>query len=217
MQKSPYVTGACGTTPSSPSLREIMAQQEREERFTNKDLLNSPAVGYGRLLNEMGTPNTVKRTPVFSSPPLIDARVREVGQPGPFEKSIDHAQHIMSTGKAKTRRTCSLQEVNKVAEDIISSLSEEGQFVSLEVVKAKICKEFGKLSFHEFNFKRDNAIPALHDLIQLQAKVRICLNIAQMSVNPLTPSVPVSPRTRLHCFKKLPLSQSREHRLNYQL
>ena len=35
--------------------------------------------------------------------------------------------------------------------------------------------------------------------------------------NPLTPNAPVSSCTRLHCFKKLQLSQSREHSLNYQL
>ena len=37
------------------------------------------------------------------------------------------------------------------------------------------------------------------------------------SINPLTSNAPVCARTRLHCFKKLQLSQSREHCLNYQL
>ena len=36
-------------------------------------------------------------------------------------------------------------------------------------------------------------------------------------LNPLTSNAPVCVRTRLHCFKKLQLSQSREHCLNYQL
>ena len=38
-----------------------------------------------------------------------------------------------------------------------------------------------------------------------------------LCLNPLTPDVPVSARTRLHCFKKLQLSRSHEHCLNYQL
>ena len=37
------------------------------------------------------------------------------------------------------------------------------------------------------------------------------------SFNPLTPNAPISARTRLHCFKKLQLSQSCEHWFNYQL
>ena len=37
-----------------------------------------------------------------------------------------------------------------------------------------------------------------------------------LASNPLTPEPPVTARTRLHCFKKLQLSSSREHRLNYQ-
>ena len=37
------------------------------------------------------------------------------------------------------------------------------------------------------------------------------------TINSLTPEPPVTVCKRLHCFKKLQLSQLREHRLNYQL
>ena len=147
-----------------------MDQQQRE-MSTDKDF-DLPPGGYKRLLNEMSTPK--KGMPVLPSAQLNSSRVREVGTPGPFEKSIDHAQQIMDRNTPKTSRNCSLQEVNRAAEDIISSLSEKGKFVSLEEVKARLCKEFGKTNFSAFGFRRDTAIPALHDLIKLQAKVSNC-------------------------------------------
>ena len=156
------------TAKPSPSLREIMEQQQRE--ISTNEGSDLPAVGYERLLNKMNTP----KMPVLPSPQLNSSRVREVGTPGPFEKSIDRTQKIMGTNSPKTSKNCSFSEVNRAAEDIITSLSENGKFVSLEEVKARLCKEFGKSNFRAFGFGRDNAIPALHDLIQLQAKVSNC-------------------------------------------
>ena len=147
-----------------------MDQQQRE-MSTNKDF-DLPPDGYKRLLNEISA--LKKGTPVHPSPQLNPSRIREVGTPGPFEKSIDHAQQIMDRSTPKTSTNCSLQEVNRAAEDIITSLSEKGKFVSLEEVKARLCKEFGKTNFSAFGFRRDAAIPALHDLIKLQAKVSNC-------------------------------------------
>ena len=170
-REPPIVIGA--TAKPVPSLLEIMDQQQRE--ISTNEGLDVPPIGYERLLNEKSTQR--KGTPVLPSPQLNPSRVRKVGTPGPFEKSINHAQQITGTITPKTSRTdCSLQEVNKAAEDIINSLSEEGKFVSLEEVKARLCKEFGKANFRAFGFRKDNAIPALHELIQLQAKVSNCSN-----------------------------------------
>lgn len=167
----PIVIGA--TAKPISSLLEIMDQQQRE--ISTNEGLDVPPIGYESLLNGRSTPR--KGTPGHSSPQLNPSRVREVGTPGPFEKSINHAQQITGTITPKTSRTdCSLQEVNKAAEDIITSLSEKGKFVSLEEVKARLCKEFGKSNFRAFGFRKDNAVPALHDLIQLQAKVSNCTN-----------------------------------------
>ena len=150
-----------------------MKQEAQEEMQLASGGLPSPRVGYDRLLQDMDTPSPAKRKALFSPPELKETRIREVGTPGPFEKSISHAHHEMNTitGKAKSVRNASFHEVNKAAEEIITSLSEEGRFVCLEEVKAKLCKEFGKSSFIAFGFKKDKDIPALKELIEMQAKV----------------------------------------------
>ena len=155
------------------SFLEIMKQQAQEEGNTASGGLPSLRVGYDRLLQEMETPIPVKRNVLFSPPELEEARIREVGLPGPFEKSISNAQREMKTitGKEKSVRNASFHEVNKAAEKIITSLSEEGRFVCLEEVKAKLCKEFGRSSLSALGFKKDKDVPALNELIQLQAKV----------------------------------------------
>lgn len=164
--------GSAQAAPSS--LREIMEQQAEEEELAGAGL-STPRVGYHRLLQQMDTPTAVKENALFSPPDLKDARIREVGTPGPLEKSIIHAQHEMvsNSPKAKSARNVSLHEVNSAAEDIITSMSEEGRFVSLELVKTRLCKEFGKSSLTAVGFKRDKDIPALNELIQMQAKVSV--------------------------------------------
>ena len=174
----PQVSGARGIKQASPSFLDIMEQQAQEERLASEGLPCSP-FGSGRSLKEMqGTPSTVKRSQVHSTPELRDFRAREIGTPGPFEKSIDHAQQMMSAVKTKPTRNASILEVNRAVENIVTSLAEDGQYVSLEVVKAKLCKEFGKSNFNAFGFKRDRDIPALHDLIQLQNRVSSFIKIA---------------------------------------
>ena len=176
----PQITGASiGSAQARQllSLREIMEQQAQEGKLASGGLPSpSPRLGYDRLLQDVDTPNTARRN-VFSSPAeLKDARVREIGTPGPFEKSINQAQHEMGTitGKTRPARNASFQEVNRAAENIITSMSEEGRFVCLEVVKARLCKEFGRSSLGALGFKRDKDIPALNDLNLLQAKVSTC-------------------------------------------
>ena len=164
-----------------------MHQQEQEQRLAKEGLLPSP-VGYEKLLKEMQeTPSPVRRSPVKSSPDLKDARVREIGIPGPFERSFDHAQQIMSTvEKTKPSKQVTLREVNRATEEIITSMSEEGEFVSLEKVKAKLCRQFGRPSLNALGFKRDKDIPALHDLTQLQNKVSITAQQLYFSLKLMT-------------------------------
>lgn len=175
------------------SLREIMAQQAQEEKLASSGP-STPCLGYDKLLQEIDTPLAAKRNVLFSPPDLKDARVREVGTPGPLENSIIHAQREMVSisTKAKPTRNVSFHEVNRVAEDIITSLSEEGHFVSLEVVKARLCKEFGKASLTAMGFKRDKDIPALNELIQMQAKVSSCklssTSVCIIKLNSLPPA-----------------------------
>lgn len=177
----PQITGASTGSAQARqllSLREIMQQQAQEGKLASGGLPSPyPRLGYDRLLQDVDTPNTARRN-VFSSPAeLKDARVREIGTPGPFEKSINQAQHEMGTITGKTRpvRNVSFQEVNRAAENIITSMSEEGRFVCLEVVKARLCKEFGRSCLGAMGFKRDyKDIPALNELSLLQAKVSTC-------------------------------------------
>lgn len=159
------------------SLREIMEQQAEEENLAVGP--STPPLGYERLLQQMEMPTVEKRNSPFSPPDLKDApkRIREVGTPGPLENSVIHAQMVSNSPKAKPARNVSFNEVNRAAEDIIASLSEEGHFVSLEVVKARLCKEFGKSSLTAMGFKRDKDVPALNELIQMQAKVSICIHL----------------------------------------
>lgn len=168
-----FNAGSAQATPSS--FLEIMEQQAQEEKLASSGP-STPRPGYDRLLQEMDTPIAAKRNVLSSPPDLKDARVREVGTPGPLENSIIDAQREMVSisTKAKPTRNVSLHEVNRVAEDIITSLSEERRFVSLEIVKARLCKEFGKASLTAMGFKRDKDIPALNELIQMQAKVSTC-------------------------------------------
>ena len=168
---------SAGIAQATPlSLREIMEQQAEEEKLAGAGL-STPSVGYDRLLQQMDTPTAAKGNALFSSPDPKDARIREVGTPGPLEKSIVHAQRELvsssSSAKVKSVRNVSFDEVNRAAKDIITSMSEEGHFVSLEVVKAKLCKEFGKSSLTAMGFKRDKDIPALNELNQMQAKVSV--------------------------------------------
>lgn len=163
---------------AGPSLKEIMQQQEQDERLAN-DGDHGVSIGYERLLFEVqATPSPVKKKTVHSTPELKDACVRKIG-PGPFEKSFEHAQQLLSTVKPKpATKHLSLVEVNTAVENIITSLSEDGKFVSLELVKAKLCKHFGKESISALGFRRDKDIPALNDLIQLQNKVSKCTTFA---------------------------------------
>ena len=133
------------------------------------------------LISSSGKEPEVKMpTDVEIKPRLLPsekARIREAGTPGPFENSICNAHHVMNTitGGAKSAvRNASSHEINKAAEEIISSLSEEGRFVGLEEVKARLCKDFGKLSLIEMGFRTDKDIPALKNLIEMQAKVSSC-------------------------------------------
>lgn len=157
------------------SFYEIMEQQAEEEKLAVG--LSTPPLGYERLLQQMEMPTAEKRNTPFSPPDLKGARIREVGTPGPLENSVIQAQMVSNSPKAKPARNVSFNEVNRAAEDIITSLSEEGNFVSLEVVKARLCKEFGKSSLTAMGFKRDKDIPALNELIQMQAKVSICIPV----------------------------------------
>jgi len=164
--------GSAQAAPSS--FRKIMEEQAEEKELASVGP-STPCLGYDKLLQQMDTPTAAKGHSLFSPSHLKNARIREVGTPGPLENSIIHAQHEMASNspKAKAARNGSLREVNKAAEDIITSLSEEGYFVCLEVVKARLCKEFGKPSLTAMGFKRDKDIPALDELIKMQAKVSV--------------------------------------------
>ena len=159
---------------TQPSLSEIMRQQEEEEERLADEASSCPPIGYERLLKEVQvTPSTKKKNARVSSPPESShsGRLWKIGAPGPMEKSFEQSQEILSSVKTTTSKHISAVEVNRAAENIIASLSDGGEFVSLEKVKAKLCKQFGKSSVNALGFKKDKDIPALNDLIQLQNKV----------------------------------------------
>ena len=169
-QKIKHSTGSPQATPLS--LAEIMQQQAEEAIQFAGVGLPSPHAGYGRLLQEVNMPNPAGRELLFSPPEYNETRIREVGTPRPFERSIGYAHDKLNsiTSKGKSVRN-DFREVNKVAEEIITSLSEKGRFVGLEEVKAELCKEFGKTSLTALGFRKERDIPALKELIEMQAKV----------------------------------------------
>lgn len=148
-------------------------EEEEEERRLANEASSCPPIGYERLLKEVqATPSAIKKARVCSPEnPSHGGRLREIGTPGPMENSFMQSQEILSKVKTSTSKHISPVEVNRAAENIIASLSDDGQFVSLEKVKAKLCKQFGKSSVNALGFKKDKDIPALNDLIQLQSKV----------------------------------------------
>ena len=168
-QKIKHSTGSAQATPLS--LAEIMQQQAEEAIQFAGVGLPSPHAGYGRLLQEVNMPNPAGRE-LFLPPEYNETRIREVGTPGPFERSISYAHDKLNsiTSKGKSVRN-DFREVNKVAEEIITSLSEKGRFVGLEEVKAELYKEFGKTSLTALGFRKERDIPALKELIETQAKV----------------------------------------------
>ncbi|XP_068715873.1 uncharacterized protein [Montipora foliosa] len=166
---------------TQPSFSEIMRQQEEEEEERLADDASScPPIGYERCLKEVQvTPSTAKKNARVSSPPEYPShggRLRKTGTPGPMEKSFEQSQEILSSVKITTSKHIPPVEVNRAAENIIASLSDGGEFVSLEKVKAKLCKQFGKSSVNALGFKKDKDIPALNDLIQLQNKVSLYIH-----------------------------------------
>ncbi|XP_022793492.1 uncharacterized protein LOC111332406 isoform X4 [Stylophora pistillata] len=120
--------------------------------------------------------------------PSEKARIREVGTPGPFENSICNAHNVMNTITSSEKSavgTVSSHKVNKGAEEIITSLSEEDRFVGLEEVKARLCRDFEKSSLSDLGFKSDKDIPALKNLIEMQAKVNLFVH-AYVTFNSIT-------------------------------
>ena len=162
-------------SPKAPSLlfAEIRQQQTEEDVQLASGGLPSAHAGYERPLLEVNAPSPAGREHLFSPPKYNETRILEVGTSGPFEKSISHAHDEMNsiTSKGKSVRNATFREVNKAAEEIITSLSEKGRFVGLEKVKAALCKEFGKTSLSAFGFRTERDIPALKELIEKQAKV----------------------------------------------
>ncbi|XP_068725664.1 uncharacterized protein [Montipora capricornis] len=180
LSPSLHLTGVDPPQPANialPSLAEIMRQQEQEEKLANETCL--PLNGYEKLLNEMqATPSPGKKVRGNSTPDQLSlgARAREIGTPGPMEKSFEQAQKIMSSVQSSPSKRVSSTEINTAAKNIIESLSDSGQFVSLEKVKAKLCNHFGRSSWSAFGIKRDKDIAALNDLIQLQNKVSLFIH-----------------------------------------
>ena len=162
-------------SPQAQSLpfAEIRQQQAEEEMQFAIGGLPSPHAGHERPLPEVNMPSPAGREHLFLLPKYNETRIREVGTPGPFERSISHAHNEMNsiTSKGKSVRNATFREVNKAAEEIITSLSEKDRFVGLEKVKAALCKEFGKTSLSAFGFRTERDIPALKELIEKQAKV----------------------------------------------
>ena len=64
-------------------------------------------------------------------------------------------------------------EVNILAKQIIGQISDEGQHVSLELVKAKMCENIRVQSLKDMGYKNpDVQIPELKELQRLHSKVR---------------------------------------------
>lgn len=94
----------------------------------------------------------------------------EVGMLGFFENLICNVYYVMNIimgGVKLVVRNVFLYEINKVVEEIIFFLLEEGCFVGFEEVKVRFCKDFGKLSFIEMGFRIDKDIFVLKNLIEM--------------------------------------------------
>ena len=162
-------------SPKAPSLlfAEIRQQQTEEDVQLASGGLPSAHAGYERPLLEVNAPSPAGREHLFSPPKYNETRILEVGTSGPFEKSISHAHDEMNniTSKGKSVRNANSHEIDKPAEEIVSSLSKEGRFVGLEEVNAKLCKEYKKTSLTAFGLRSERDIPVQKELTERQAKV----------------------------------------------
>ena len=166
--------------PSQPSFREIMREQEQQHIL---EAYPFPPLRNQSFLTEIQrAPSPLRQTRVHVSPEqqCHKAPARETGTLGPMEKSLEQAQRIMSSVNSRSFKQVSVGEINTAAGNIIASLSDMGEFVSLEKVKAKLCLQFGKFCWSEFGFKRDKDIPALDDLIKLQSKVSLIFFVGKI-------------------------------------
>ena len=149
----PAVSGASGITQSSPSVHEIMDQQQGlREKSANEGPSKAP-VGCERLLHEMSTTNT--GTPGNSSPQFNPA---PVGTSGPSETSVHHA--------ARPRHLLSLKKLRELKENATKILkSYDGQFLELQQFKKVYKDTFGK----RLKPKRiEEAMPLLDDVFVLE-------------------------------------------------
>lgn len=96
--------------------------------------------------------------------------------PSPFEDSFNTTQSLKSLASHRLSRSTYMyrtpHEVNELAKQIIIKCAEDEHYVSLEVVKAKICEVIGVRDLKELGYRNpDTDIPELKDLQRLHSKV----------------------------------------------
>ena len=166
--------------PSQPSFREIMREQEQQHIFEASPFPPLRNQSFLTEIQRAPSPLRQTRVHVFPEQQCQEAPTLETRTLGPMEKSLEQAQRIMSTVNSRGYKQVSVGEINAAAGNIIASLSDIGEFVSLEKVKAKLCHQFGKFCWSEFGFKRDKDIPVLDDLIKLQSKVSLIFSVSKI-------------------------------------
>ena len=92
---------------------------------------------------------------------------------GPFEDSFDAAlAQNAATSRQSVRLSVKPKEVNDLAKQVISESAEANHYVSLELVKAKMCQMMGVRSLKEVGFRNpDLEVPELKELQRLHSKV----------------------------------------------
>ena len=160
------------------SLMDIMLEQEQErqqqqQQQQQQQVLNLPSVEES-ISRGKETPlrKALEKAQSKSANAVgLQEAVSVAGEQGPFEKSFLQArQTSLSSSVKKKKNRPTPREVNNFVQITIESLSEEGYYVSKELVIAQLCREFGVHSTKELGFHRETDIPALLDLIQLQKK-----------------------------------------------
>ena len=151
-----------GSLKAVPSFEEIMRQQLEEETAARTDHYEV----------SRSSSSKTKRKSKQNKAKIIKERDTLVRR-GPLEESFHAAQngHIKTT--ATTRKKMSPKDVNDLAKQMIEEIADEGRYVSLELVKAKMCKAIGLQNLKLMGYRNpDIDIPELKELQRLHSKVR---------------------------------------------
>lgn len=160
-----------GGKQNSRSFRDIMQEQEQEQEH---DESQGTSYQYPELtrLPDQHTHARHRSRHHQRHPPEEEQNYLPRG---PFEESFDKARHLevsRSTAKKRPSRL-TLQQLNTLAQQTIRDISQNGEYVSIQLVQATMCQRIGVRDLIEIGYKYPQKdIPELQELQRLHAKVK---------------------------------------------